>query len=221
MPDPASRPPDAPKRIPKKDWKWLKLPAHYHVKKPKWFWAWRAWRLGLKPKPAPKPSVKMHMYDDVTPSLMPKDAQAVAGYVGGRWRTYPAIVAGWPKAKHMSIAIAADEDADCLDVEPHDATNAQAAAWIRRQQKLGVRNLTKPCVYTYLANAQALVNTLSKAGMKRSSYLLGTAHYTGVEHICGPNCGLGFSEKADATQYTDRALGKSLDEWLVGPGFFK
>lgn len=161
------------------------------------------------------------MYDDVNVSLMPKDAPAVAGYVGGKWRTYPAVRAGWPKAKHMSIAIAADEDADCLDIERLDATNAQAAAWIRHQQKLGVPNLTKPCVYTYLANAQALVNTLSKAGVKRSEYLLGTAHYTGVEHICGPTCGLGFVEKADATQYTDRALGKSLDEWLCNPGFFK
>jgi hypothetical protein len=195
-----------------------------------WLKRWRAWLnkhprpkppAPPKPKPKPRPHVTMHMYDDVTVSLMPKDAEAVAGYVGGRWRTYPAVVTGWPHAKHMSIAVAADEDADCLDIERLDATNAQAAVWVRRQQKRGVPNLPKPCVYTYLANAQALVVTLGKAGVKRSEYLLGTAHYTGIPHLCDVHCGLGFTARADTTQYTDRALGKSLDEWLCSPGFFK
>src|SRR5438067_2070247 len=141
------------------------------------------------------------MYDDVNLSLVPADAQAVAGYVNGRWPTYSEVVRRWPKAKHLSIAVTAHADADCLDVEPGDAPNSAAPGWVKRQIARGVH---RPVVYTSVSNAVALLKTLANAGIKRNQIRLWTAHYSGREHLCGPACGFGLQTTADATQWTDR-----------------
>jgi len=157
------------------------------------------------------------MYDDINLNLIPKNAEAVAGYVNGRWPTYKEVVRRWPKAHHLSIAVSSNADADCLDVEPGDATNAVAPAWVRKQMSLGV---ARPVVYTSVSNAKALLAELGKAGIGRHQVRLWTAHYTGKEHLCGPKCGFGMNTTADATQWTDRALGRSLDQSLAVDTFF-
>jgi hypothetical protein len=157
------------------------------------------------------------MYDSVDLNTVPANAPAVAGYVGGRWPTYKDVPARFPHAKHLSIAIAAVVDAECLDVEPGDATPAQAAGWVKRQHARGIR---RPVVYTSVSGAQSLVNELGAAGLPRTSYRLWTAHYTHVPHICDARCGFGLRSAADATQFTDNALGRNLDESRVSPGFW-
>ena len=157
------------------------------------------------------------MFDDVNVALIPKWAKAVAGYVGGNWPTFVKLHGLFPHAKLLSIAIAADEDADALDIEKGDATIDQAAVWYARQKKRGVK---RPALYIQLSEAQALVNTLAHAGIKRSSYRLITAHYSYRRHFCSAKCGLGFTGRADATQWTDKALGRSLDETICDRHFF-
>lgn len=157
------------------------------------------------------------MFDSVNISMIPKDAPAVAGYVNGRFRTWQALGQHFPNAHRLSIAVSSDADAECLDVEPGDATNGVAAGWLERQLRRGVK---RPVVYTSLSNAQALVDVLAAAGHKRSSYRLWTAHYTHLPHICSRACGLGFEGRADATQWTDKALGRNLDESRCGSSFF-
>lgn len=157
------------------------------------------------------------MFDAVTIANIPKDAYAVAGYVNGRWPTYPQLVKDFPTAKHLSIAVTAEADADCLDVEPGDATAAQAPAWFRRQKARGV---ALPVFYTSLSNAKTLVGVLAAAGIKREQYRLWTAHYTFAAHLCGVSCGYGMPTYADATQYTDKALGRSLDASFLSTSFF-
>lgn len=157
------------------------------------------------------------MYDSVTVSAIPKGAPAVAGYVGGRFLTFPTLVKEFPKAHKLSIAVASTQDAECLDIEPGDSTPALAAGWVRRQKARGVE---RPVVYTSLSGAQALVNTLQTSGLPRGSYRLWTAHYTFHAHICDPKCGFGLREPADATQWTDKALGRNLDESLCSNTFF-
>lgn len=94
------------------------------------------------------------MYDAITPTHIPHDAEMVAGYVGGRWPSYygytdgdgnhiPSIRDQFPNAVHVSIAVEANQDADVLDVERYDATPAQAPAWVERQRKRGAQ----PTVY--------------------------------------------------------------------------
>ena len=208
----APRPLGLPRRIPQWAWKALKAPRSVPRAKPAWFWVWRAWRLMLGVKKAP-----FTMYDNVNLSLLPFDAPAYAGYVDGKWANYNALVKKFPKAKHLSIAAFASEDAMALDVEFGDATVAQAAGWVRRQQARGVK---QPILYTSLSWAPSLMRHLAQQGITRNEYKLWTAHYTGKPHICSSACGLGFTGNADATQYTDRALGRSLDASLCLPNFF-
>jgi hypothetical protein len=156
------------------------------------------------------------MYDSVNISQIPANAVAVAGYVNGHWPTYPSLEKSFPNAKRLSIAVTVHADAECLDVEEGDATPAQAPEWVVRQKKRGV---AKPVVYTSVSQAPALLRELDRAGIKRSAIRLWTAHYTFKPHRCDSKCGFGFSGTADATQWTDKALGKNLDGSLCAPDF--
>ena len=158
------------------------------------------------------------MYDSVDISQIPPNAQAVAGYTSGRWVTYPHLVAAFPHAHVLSIAVNAAHDADCLDVETGDATPAQGAAWYQRQKTRGV---TRPCLYASVSVMQAdILPALSKAGISRAAVRLWSAHYTGSAHICGPSTCRQLGIAADGTQWTDRALGRNLDESLLADSFF-
>ena len=175
--------------------------------------------------PTPKPT-KLYMYDDTNIFLIPLLAKAVAGYVDGRWATWLKLLIRCPLAKHLSIAVFPSDDADCLDCEPGDATNAQAPAWVKRQRsrrKAGGKFDTKaPVLYTSAANGEALIAVCRKAGLVYGvDYLWWSAHYDPAlgEHICNPKCYPGLQHTAHATQYTDHADRKSLDESICSPGF--
>lgn len=157
------------------------------------------------------------MYDSVNIAEIPADAKAVAGYVNGRWPTYPKLAKRWPNAERLSIAVSAAADADCLDVERYDATPEQAPAWVKRQQARGVH---RPAVYSSVSEMAQVQAALTRAGIKRREVRLFTAHYNGKPHLCTAACGFGFTGRADATQYTDKALGRSLDASYCAPSFF-
>lgn len=153
------------------------------------------------------------LFDSIVLANIPPQAEAVAGYVNGYWPTYNAVVAKWPKARHLSIAVTSSANAECLDVEPGDATPADAPAWFKRQVERGVK---RPVIYTGLSQAMAVISALANAGIKRSDYRLWTAHYTYEAHRCSPECGFGLNTTADATQFTNRSNGvaDALDESL-------
>lgn len=140
------------------------------------------------------------MFDSVDVSTIPPDAAAVAGYTSGSWPTYPDLVRAFPKAHRLSIAVSAEHDADCLDIEPGDAAISQAPAWVKRQQARGVY---RPCLYTSLSYMPGLKDALQAAGIPRESVRLWVAHYTYHAHI---------EPGYDACQWTDRALGRNLDQ---------
>ena len=165
--------------------------------------------VGTRPK-------QITMYDSVNTKMIPADAEAVAGYVGGFWPTFPTLVLEWPKAKKLSIAVNARQDAECLDVEAGDARPDQAPAWVKRQIKRGVK---RPVVYGSVSQMGLILRTLEKAGIHRSQVRVWTAHYTFKPHLCSAACGFG-DLKADATQYSDHALGRNLDASLCSAGFF-
>lgn len=153
------------------------------------------------------------MYDATSVGNIPKNARAVAGYVNGNYTTFPSLKSLFPRARRVSIAVTSHVKAEILDVEPGDATNADAARWFREQNPH-----RKPGFYTSASNANDLVKTLAAAGIKRSAYRLWTAHYTD-KHICGPHtCGY-LLEDADATQWTTH--GETVDESVVKPSFWE
>lgn len=155
------------------------------------------------------------MYDSIEVAQIPASAQAVAGYVGGKWPTFPELAGKFPKAQRLSIAVNSSEDAECLDIEAGDASAGDAPKWFRRQTARGV---ARPCFYTSLSNVGHLLATLEQAGIHRGDYRLWSAHYTGSAHLCGPSEGI--STYADATQYWDKALGRNLDVSLCTDSFF-
>lgn len=156
------------------------------------------------------------MYDSVDVTLLPADAPAYAGYVNGSWPTFDKLKARFPKARLLSVAVQADRDAECLDVETGDATVGQAPNWHARQVHRGLR---RPAIYTQASNLKLLERTMAAFGITRGQYRIWSAHYTEA-HFCGPHtCGYGDSD-ADGTQWTKTALSKNLDQSILNDDFF-
>lgn len=150
------------------------------------------------------------MFDSIDLSQFPANPRAVAGYVGGFWPTYHDLQSRYPNALLLSIAVNASEDADCLDIEPGDATPSEAAAWVRRQHARGVH---RPAVYSSISSMGLVLSQLAGAGIERHEVNVWTAHYTFDAHRCtAGEYGLGTT--ADATQFTDHSGGSNLDESL-------
>lgn len=158
------------------------------------------------------------MYDSIDLTQIPPDAAAVAGYVNGRWPTFSQLAARFPRAHRLSIAVSSSADADCLDIEPGDASVADAVGWYRRQK---IRGLARPVLYASASTIRAdLITAINAAGIPRSSLRLWSAHYGAGAHICGPaTCGE-IPVPMDGTQYTDAALGRNLDASVLDSGFF-
>lgn len=161
----------------------------------------------------------MVMYDDVNVSLIPADAEYIAAYADGRYENVDAIKKRFPKAHIVLIDVRASyHNGDVLDVEKGDATNDQAPEWFKLR-KGKTKTTAKPVLYTSASNITQLVKTMASAGISRDQYLIWSAHYTLKSHICNPStCGYAAS---DATQWTDKSHGKSLDESIVNDNFFK
>jgi hypothetical protein len=157
------------------------------------------------------------MFDSVTISEIPAKAKAVAGYTAGNWPTYWQLVKDFPHAFVLDIAIAASFDATCLDIEGGDARAEEAPAWVKRQHARGVK---RPVLYISVSEAERLLQLLKDAGIGRHEVRLWTAHWTFTPHLCGPHsCGELHSTTAEATQHTDQALGRNLDESLLAASF--
>lgn len=154
----------------------------------------------------------IEMFDSVTVSTVPHDAQAVAGYTSGFFPTFGPLVAAFPHAYHVSIAISATSlgihVAKCLDVEPGDANPTEVVGWYHFVKSQGV---AKPCFYASLLNGMSSIKAnLTAAGISRVDYFLWDANWTLVPHL-----DLGY----DATQWTDHSRNLNLDESTVTKAF--
>lgn len=156
------------------------------------------------------------MFDSIDVSMLPPGASAYAGYVGGRWPTFPKVAAKFPNAHLLSIAVNASEDADVLDVEAGDATVPQVPVWFRRQV---ARGLARPVIYISQGRLEALTAVMASHGVVRSAYRVWSAHYSHGEHMCSP-AACGAQSAVDGTQWTYTAQGKNLDQSLMSDGFF-
>lgn len=149
------------------------------------------------------------MYDSTDPSVIPRDPAAVAGYINGRWPTYDAIVRRFPHARHLSITIDSHVPADVLDIEKGDALPEEAGRWVKLAAAHGI---WRPCPYAPLSMMPAVIENLNRQGLGAGHRRLWVADWTGHAHL--PQ---GF----DACQFTDRALGRNLDESLCSSHFFR
>ncbi len=156
------------------------------------------------------------MFDSVDVKTIPEKPMpyAVAGYVGGWWPTYSPLVAKFPLSHHLSIAVNASEQADCLDIENGDAVPAQAPGWVAAAIHRGV---DRPVLYVNLSNISAVIDQMNRAGFNRSQYRLWVAHYVYDQTKA-------FAEMVgshyDAEQFNDHYLARNLDASVVSSSFF-
>lgn len=131
-------------------------------------------------------------------------ADAIGAYIAGNsWPTWGPYNVARPDlaalGRIVSITLSAFHSGRCLDVEPRGATNDQAAHWFFHYAD---RSDGLPIFYTSASNVQALINALAAAGIHRNEYLVWSAHFTIVRHVCAPNT-CGQAPQCDGTQYTD------------------
>lgn len=153
-------------------------------------------------------------WDAVTVGNVPTDAQAVGAYANGDFANVAEMHNHVPDARMTTIAVSSDVQADCLDIEAGDATNADAPGWYLRFKAR--HPLRKPIFYTSASNVAALVETLGAAGVPREKYLIWSAHWIG-RHVCSPmSCGF---PKADCTQFSTH--NETVDESKCRPSYWR
>jgi hypothetical protein len=130
------------------------------------------------PAPPPQP---YQLYDSVTPSSLPSSSQAVAVYANGSYAAQPAQVG----QRGLTLWIdtnGSDPHADVLDVEPGDATPAEAAAWV--QQKLDASPNSTAIIYTMKSDWGAVQQAVSQLAWWMPSHTkYWIADPTGVPHL--------------------------------------
>lgn len=167
------------------------------------------------------------MLDDANTAILFANAGpafALAGYVNGKYANWPAIRKAYPTKHLVSITVSNETalGAQVLDIETGDAVIADAPGWTRQTQAAGHKAHDLrwyPKLYTSISNGADLLSVMERAGIARDEYMLWSAHYTYQAHICGPKT-CGAAVQADATQWTDRYLGVSLDASLCYGYFF-
>jgi hypothetical protein len=152
---------------------------------------------------AAQPARPYLIYDSVTPTSIPA-GHIVATYATGGYAVPPAQVAG----RHVLWidTTGGDPTAGALDVEPGDATPAQAATWV--QSKLSAHPNALARIYTFRAEwpaTQAAIATLP--AHMRSHVRWWIADPTGYPHIV---------PGSDATQWY---WGQSYDISTATPRF--
>lgn len=153
------------------------------------------------------------MEDDTDTSKFTPGCGAYAGYNQSSPFANMTKVKAYAATQHAQVFCYSGDasdlaGADAFDIEPGLGTVAQAPGAFTN----GIRYFYGSASWT-----SAIVNKLTSAGIARSRYKIISAHYIG-SHICAPSsCGY---PAADATQFADNYLGRSLDATLCPASFF-
>jgi hypothetical protein len=137
-----------------------------------------------------------HMGDAVNAARLPKKLPAYAGYVNGRFRSFPFIKGLFPKARLLGIAVSADVLAGVLDIETGDAGPQDAGPYVLRCLEHGI----PARLYMARSTIPAVLANLRAHNIPRKAVMFWIAHPDDQPHICTPaRCGTPIT--ADATQY--------------------
>lgn len=155
-----------------------------------------AWRTG-----AP---MTRTLYDSTNVADIPADATMVAGYVDGKWATFPALAARFPHAVRVSITVFGWDGtgkhvpADVCDCESGDLTAAQAARWAREETQAG----RQPTIYCSLSAWSTVKAAVAAVGAGPVSYWI--ADYDGSAVI--PAGAVAKQYRSDTNQNLDYSI---------------
>jgi hypothetical protein len=135
------------------------------------------WHLDPDPKVMMMPRI---MYDSVTATDIPRSARMVAGYLApSRYAWSAQDWARFPSAVKVRIAIFANVNAGhVLDVEPGDATPAQAPGWVAMRRRAG---LDEPSVYCSASSWPSVRAEFQRQGVRQPRYWI--ARFDNVRDI--------------------------------------
>lgn len=153
------------------------------------------------------------MEDDADWRLMTAGAGAYATYVDGPYAAVSEVsaVARANHATFFTYAIADNPAANAIDIETGAGLQSQAVPFYRAKGGKDVY------MYSAASRMSSISNTLAESGIGRGAYKYIAAHFIGA-HFCGPHtCGY---PTADATQFTQTYLGRSLDATLCPANLF-
>lgn len=149
------------------------------------------------------------MYDDVRLDLIPREPHAVAAYINGQYANIDEARKQFPHARILGISVGGEVPADAYDIERGDYTPEQAASLFRIAQEHGI---WRPCFYAQLSGVMSAVRqSLNTVVKSRADVRLWVAYYNNQADL---------PAEYDAHQFTDRALGRSLDESICRSDFF-
>lgn len=159
--------------------------------------------------------------DSVTSTVIPVGKfPMVMGYLNGRYAWSPADWAHHPNTRHVTIDVIGNRvDADVLDIESEDATNATAVVWIRT--KLARKDPYLPVLYTSRSNLTPLFNDLESAGFHPGVHFrTGIADWNGND--ADPAVNVPDLTGVTYIQYKDsRMVGVNYDLCAVYDGLWK
>lgn len=125
------------------------------------------------------------MYDAVTPKNIPRDAQMVAGYLNGPYAWKTSDWAMFPNAVHVGISVRADFHAgQVLDVEPGDATPAQAVDWVLARRSAGM----DPTIYCNMSTYPYVESEFVRRGVMGPYYWIARPGGSLVTTAVGRRC---------------------------------
>lgn len=135
------------------------------------------------------------MYDGIIPGEVPAGAQLYAAYLDGNWPDYNALVARYPHAVHVPVAVSSSYNGGkVLDVENGDATPAQSVNWVLARRKAGV----DPTIYCNTSTWPAVRTEFQLRKVTEPHYWL--AQYDGAATIPAAWSAAGVVAK----QYADK-----------------
>lgn len=128
------------------------------------------------------------MYDAVTATNIPVDAEMVAGYVDGNYKWSDSDWARFPNSVKVRVAVfSTTNDGHVLDVEPGNANIKSCVDWVLMRRKSGV----DPSIYCSQGEWQAIIQEFATRGVVDPHWW-----------IANWNTGVTFPNGAMAFQYS-------------------
>jgi hypothetical protein len=147
-------------------------------------------------------------YGSVTTDDIPTDAQVVFAYKYGTYAQIEAVTAHCPHARLVTVATEDGERADMYDIE-HGAmtiTGVIDALRLDLDDHVGLR-----AVYASLDTMPDVRGEIERAGISLADIRPVVAHFTDAPEL---------PAWASAVQWTQTALGRNLNEYLLRDSFF-